>query len=132
MAFLNDFKKLFFGAKSVTKSAAEKAVDATKEAGNDLWDRVQDTAADLGKAVSEKADLAMDKAAELTETAKEKVSDFVNGDPKPAAPTPDDNDVMDAIKKRLKPGTVLVTTDLAATPDTRTDKSMVVMDGPAK
>ncbi len=41
-------------------------------------------------------------------------------------------DVMEAIKKRLKPGTVLVTTDLPATPDTRTDKSMVVMDGPAK
>jgi hypothetical protein len=40
--------------------------------------------------------------------------------------------VMEAIKKRLKPGTVLVTTDLAATPDTRSDKSMVVMDGPAK
>lgn len=40
-------------------------------------------------------------------------------------------DVMDAIKKRLKPGTVLVTTDLPATPDTRTDKTMVVMDGPA-
>lgn len=42
------------------------------------------------------------------------------------------DEVMDAIKKRLKPGTVLVTTDLAATPDTRTDKTMVVMDGPAK
>lgn len=41
-------------------------------------------------------------------------------------------ETMDAIKKRLKPGTVLVTTDLAATPDTRTDKSMVVMDAPAK
>src|SRR5262245_11371541 len=36
------------------------------------------------------------------------------------------------VKKRLKAGTVLVTTDLAATPDTRSDKSMVVMDGPAK
>ena len=40
--------------------------------------------------------------------------------------------VMDAVKQRLKPGTVLVTTDLPATPDTRTDKSMVVMDGPGK
>ncbi|MGD9503105.1 MAG: L,D-transpeptidase [Methyloceanibacter sp.] len=40
------------------------------------------------------------------------------------------DEVMAAVKKRLKPGTVLVTTDLAATPDTRSDKSMVVMDGP--
>ena len=42
------------------------------------------------------------------------------------------DEVMEAIKKRLKAGTVLVTTDLAATPDTRSDKNMVVMDGPAK
>ena len=42
------------------------------------------------------------------------------------------DDVMEAIKKRLKPGTVLVTTDQPATPDTRTDQNMVVIDGPAK
>jgi hypothetical protein len=40
-------------------------------------------------------------------------------------------DVMDAIRKRIKPGTVLVTTDLPATPDTRSGKDFVVMDGPA-
>jgi L,D-transpeptidase catalytic domain len=39
-------------------------------------------------------------------------------------------EVMDAIQRRIKPGTVLVTTDLPATPDTRSDKSFVVMDGP--
>jgi hypothetical protein len=37
-------------------------------------------------------------------------------------------DVLDAINKRLKPGTVFVTTDLPATPETRTDKKFVVMD----
>jgi hypothetical protein len=42
------------------------------------------------------------------------------------------SDEVEAIKKRLKAGTVLVTTDLAATPDTRSDKNMVVMDGAAK
>ncbi len=41
-------------------------------------------------------------------------------------------EVMDTIKKRIKPGTVLVTTDLPATPDTRTAKDFVVMDGPAR
>jgi hypothetical protein len=41
-------------------------------------------------------------------------------------------EVMDAIRKRMKPGTVLVTTDFPATPDTRSDKSFVVMDGRAK
>jgi hypothetical protein len=42
------------------------------------------------------------------------------------------DEVMEAIKQRLKPGTVLVTTDQPATPDTRTDKNMVVIDEPAK
>ena len=100
MAIFNDLKKLLFGAKSVTKSAAEKAVDATKEAGSDLWDKVQDTAADLGKTVSEKADMAMDKAADLAEAAKEKATDFVhdltNGDAV-SPEKPDTDDVMDAI-----------------------------------
>jgi hypothetical protein len=34
---------------------------------------------------------------------------------------------MDAIRERIKPGTVLVTTDLPATPDTRSG-DIVVMD----
>ncbi len=96
MAFFNDLKKLLFGAKAVTKSAAEKAVDATKEASSDLWDKVQDTASDLSKTVAEKADLAMDKAANLAEAAKEKVSDFVNDTPAPTE-KPDTDEVMDAI-----------------------------------
>jgi hypothetical protein len=37
-------------------------------------------------------------------------------------------DVQDAIDERMKPGMVLVTTDLPATPDTRTGKDFVVMD----
>jgi L,D-transpeptidase catalytic domain len=39
-------------------------------------------------------------------------------------------DVMDAIRDRLKPGTVLVTTDAPASPDTRSAKDFVVMDAP--
>jgi hypothetical protein len=41
-------------------------------------------------------------------------------------------DVLDAINRRLKPGTVFVTTDLPATPETRTDKKFVVMDAPTR
>ena len=39
---------------------------------------------------------------------------------------------MEAIGKRIKPGTVLVTTDAAATADTRSGEDFVVMDGPGK
>jgi hypothetical protein len=41
-------------------------------------------------------------------------------------------EVMDAIRKRMKPGTVLVTTDAPATADTRSGANFVVMDGPGK
>ena len=37
---------------------------------------------------------------------------------------------MDAIRERLKPGTVLVTTDAPASSDTRTAKDFVVMEAP--
>jgi hypothetical protein len=41
-------------------------------------------------------------------------------------------DVMDAIRKRMKPGIVLVTTDLPATANARSGENFVVMDGPGK
>jgi hypothetical protein len=39
-------------------------------------------------------------------------------------------EVMDAIRARIKPGTVLVTTDLPATPETRSGTGFTVMDAP--
>ena len=42
------------------------------------------------------------------------------------------SDVMAAISKAMKPGTVLVTTDAPATPETRSGEDFVVMDGPGK
>jgi hypothetical protein len=39
-------------------------------------------------------------------------------------------DVMDVIRDRIKLGTVLVTTDLAATPETRSGRNFTVMDAP--
>jgi hypothetical protein len=40
-------------------------------------------------------------------------------------------DVMDVIRDRIKPGTVLVTTDLPASPDTRSGSGFTVMDAPS-
>ena len=58
----------------------------------------------------------------------------------PSVPTaPDTNvlqridgapDVMDVIRDRIKPGTVLVTTDLSASPETRSGSGFTVMDAP--
>ena len=40
-------------------------------------------------------------------------------------------DVMDVIRDRIKPGTVLVTTDSPATPETRSGSGFTVMDAPS-
>jgi hypothetical protein len=40
-------------------------------------------------------------------------------------------DVMDVIRDRIKPGTVLVTTDLPASPETRSGSGFTVMDAPS-
>jgi len=41
-------------------------------------------------------------------------------------------EVMEAIRQRLKPGTVLITTDLHANPDTRSTKDFTIVDAAAK
>jgi formylmethanofuran dehydrogenase subunit C len=41
-------------------------------------------------------------------------------------------EVMEAIGTHMKPGTVLVTTDAPATPESRSATDFVVIDGPAK
>ncbi len=80
MALLNDLKKLFFGAKAVTKSAAEKTFEAGKEAGkglaesgSDLFEKAKDKVEDVGKIVMDKADQAMDRAGDFAEEVGEKV-----------------------------------------------------------
>lgn len=102
MALLNDLKKLLFGAKAVTQSAADKAVEAGKEAGNDLvqsggelWEKAKAAAQDLGNTVSEKAEQAMDKVADLTDGIGSKTPAHSVATPSTAAPSkPDTDDIM--------------------------------------
>lgn len=87
MSIVNDLKKLLFGAKAVTQSAADKAVEAGKEAGSELIDKTSDfieSARQTAETVTEKAwdstgeflNKAMDKAEEIGEVAKEKATDI--------------------------------------------------------
>ena len=123
MALLNDLKKLLFGAKAVTKSAAEKAVEAGKEAGKDLaaesselFEKAKDRVEDIGKVVMDKADMAMDKAAGLAEDAGSKVmqaaevakakakdlaDDFMGNEEDAVEPVESD-DIMDEILAETK------------------------------
>lgn len=73
---LNDFRKLLFGAKSVAKSAANKAVDAGKEAGEELVDKSGEFIEKAAETAGELYEKASDKANELYLAAKDKVDDI--------------------------------------------------------
>lgn len=114
MSIVNDLKKLLFGAKAVTTSAADKAVEAGKEAGSELIDKTSDfieSARQTAETVTEKAwdstgeflNKAMDKAEEIGEVAKDKATDIWDslmekGEtivPEPPAPQPQDLPLKD-------------------------------------
>lgn len=82
-------KKLFFGAKAVTKSAADKAVEATKETGSELWDKVQDTTENVGDKISQAAEVVSEKAKVFV--------DELTGKEEKSSENIDTADVMDEI-----------------------------------
>jgi ElaB/YqjD/DUF883 family membrane-anchored ribosome-binding protein len=73
MGILNDMKKLLFGAKAVGKSTTQKAVDAGKEAGEELMDKTGEM---LEKAKVKTEDLG-DKILTAGEKAFQSVESFV-------------------------------------------------------
>jgi hypothetical protein len=109
MSLVNDLKKLLFGAKAVTKSAAGKAAGAGKEAAgeftekaSELWDTARHKADEVTEKVIESTDnffdKVSDKAEDFGEAAKETASDvfeelrrFTQGDAaEPAKPAQED------------------------------------------
>ncbi|HFB99577.1 MAG TPA: hypothetical protein ENJ53_02120 [Phaeodactylibacter sp.] len=77
MGFFNEIKKVIFGAKAVSKSAADKATEYGKEKGGDLLEsaddllgKTKDVAGDVGSSV-------LDKGGDLLEKAKYAAEDLV-------------------------------------------------------
>jgi ElaB/YqjD/DUF883 family membrane-anchored ribosome-binding protein len=66
MGFLNDMKKLLFGASAVTKSAADKVVEGAKDASEDLRNKAEDLFDDAMSAVEKVGSTVIDKAKDLT------------------------------------------------------------------
>lgn len=77
MSILNDFKKLLFGAKSVAKSAADKTVEAGKEAGQELIDKSGDLFEKASGKVEQIGAVVMDKAEDLGQKIWTETEDFV-------------------------------------------------------
>ncbi len=81
MGIVNDLKKIFFGASSVTKSAAESAGDFIKEEGTEIFEKGKDVASAAGKTVLDKTsglkDAVVGSSGGLLEDAKNTLSDTV-------------------------------------------------------
>ena len=82
MGILNDFKKLFFGAKAVSKSAAEKGWEKSKQAAQkiedkaeDLADKAKDKIEDVGEDVIQKGSAMWEKTMDSTEEFRTKFSE---------------------------------------------------------
>lgn len=97
MSVLGDFKKLLFGAKAVASSAANKAVEAGKEAGEELIEKSNDFIEKAADKAGELYEKASGKADELYQAAKEKVDDITesiwktaetNREEQPSTPPP--------------------------------------------
>jgi len=77
MSILNDFKKLLFGAKSVAKSAADKTVEAGKEAGHEFMDKSGDLLEKATGKVEQIGAVVMDKAEDIGQKIWTETEDFV-------------------------------------------------------
>ncbi len=75
---LNELKRLLFGAKAVVKSTADKAVEAGKEAGEELADKSGELLDKAMHKVEEIGGQVMDKAGSAFETAKGAVDEIVD------------------------------------------------------
>ncbi len=93
MGIVNDLKKIFFGASSLAKSAAEKTGEFVIEEGAEILDKGKDLASKAGETVMEKGSdiggsvmdragdiggTVMDKAGDILSTGKEKLSEVAN------------------------------------------------------
>ncbi len=75
MGFFDEIKKVIFGAKSVTKSAAEKAMDKGREIGSDAMEKMEDIGSDLKDKAEDVWEKAVDSSEELGEKVLEKTGD---------------------------------------------------------
>lgn len=78
MGLINDLKKLMFGAKSVSKSAANKTVEKGKEVASDIADKSGELFDKAKDKVEEVGGAAMDKAGDFVDKAKDSVEDIAS------------------------------------------------------
>lgn len=75
MSLKDDLKRIFFGAKAVAKSAADKATEAAREAGEDLNETGSELFDKASRKASELGEDLLENTAEARAKAKETLSD---------------------------------------------------------
>ena len=82
MGLLNDLKKMFFGASSVAKSAANKTGDFILDESQEFMDKVKESSQASGEKLSENAtkvkDLVVEGTKEVLHNTKEKISEIAD------------------------------------------------------
>ena len=119
MSIFGDLKRVFFGAKAVTKHQAEKAGDALSEASDDLVDSTKDLAKDIitkapgvinqGKEALEdladkvwrEADAVVDKGKDLKDQASDAVNEKLSELRRGADPEPEPEPEVDPLSLDL-------------------------------
>ena len=111
MGFFNEIKKVLFGAQSLGKSAANKAVETAKEAGQEIKDRsgefvhkAEDFFSDALDKVEDLGAKVIDKAQDVMGTKKEPETPPVVSTPPPASPPLESiNDLFEETQKQTTP-----------------------------
>lgn len=101
MSVFSDLKKIFFGAKAITKHQAERAKEAADEAGHELADQgseVLDLAKQAAIALAAKAPGYLEKGKEALSDLGDAVYRQAYDKPKPSTST---DDALDAIDEEL-------------------------------
>lgn len=111
MGFFNEIKKVLFGAQSLGKSAANKAVETAKEAGQEIKERsgefvhkAEDFFSDALDKVEDLGAKVIDKAQDVMGTKKEPETPPVASTPPPASPPLESiNDLFEETQKQTTP-----------------------------
>ena len=124
MGLLNDLKRIFFGAKSVSKSATKKTIEITKEKSEHLLDVTEDYLSDKHDALTEKIDNVKtnitDKSGEFVDNVKDKTSKIID-------------DITDSeAYKKTKEVLEKVEDGILDTGEKFMEKSKELIDGPGK
>lgn len=99
MGIFDPLKRLLFGVKGVTKHQAEKAVDFTKEKGEELFDKTSEFVKDAGEKIGKTGARILEKVDDLWDTTPKHETPFESKPEEPAKQAA--SDFVEPIRKTM-------------------------------